>query len=186
AFRLAQLKDPRGIEVLTRAAKLLGWAPRPSPNRAADHGDIGEGRGLAYVHYKQRENYVAVGIEVAVDRRSGEIRVKRVVCAHDCGLVINPDALANQLEGSIVQTLSRALHEEVTFDRSRVTSVDWQSYRILTFPELPRIELDIVDRPDMPPFGAGEAASAPVPAALANAVFDAVGARIRTVPMTPE
>jgi nicotinate dehydrogenase subunit B len=186
AFRLAQLKDPRGIEVLTRAAKLLGWAPRPSPNRVADHGDIGEGRGIAYVHYKHRENYVAIGIEVAVNRRSGEIRVKRVVCAHDCGLVINPDALANQLEGNIVQTLSRALHEEVTFDRSRVTSVDWQSYRILRFPELPRVELDIVDRPDMPPFGAGEAASAPVPAALANAVFDAVGARIRTVPMTPE
>jgi CO/xanthine dehydrogenase Mo-binding subunit len=99
--------------------------------------------------------------------------------------VINPDALANQLEGNIVQTLSRALHEEVTFDRARVTSTDWRSYPILTFPELPAIELDIVDRPELPPFGAGEAASAPVPAALANAVFDATGARLRTVPMTP-
>jgi CO/xanthine dehydrogenase Mo-binding subunit len=143
------------------------------------------GRGIAYIHYKHAENYVAMGMDVTVDRASGAVHVERVVCAHDCGLVINPDALANQLEGSIVQTLSRALHEEVTFDRSRVTSVDWQSYRILTFPELPKVELDIVDRPELPPFGAGEAASAPVPAALANAIFDAVGARIRTVPMTP-
>jgi len=185
AFRLAQLDDPRGVEVVTRAAKMLGWSPRPSPNRAFDGADIGEGRGIAYVHYKQRENYVAVGMEVAVDRRSGEIRVQRVVCAHDCGLVVNPDALANQLEGNIVQTLSRALHEQVTFDRWRVTSTDWRSYPILTFAELPAIELDIVDRPELPPFGAGEAASAPVPAALANAVFDAVGARLRSVPMTP-
>src|SRR5581483_5124905 len=127
--------------------RMLDWSPRPSPNRASDRGDIGEGRGLAYVHYKQRENYVAIGMAVAVDRRSGEIRVERVVCAYDCGLVINPDALANQLEGNIVQTLSRTLHEEVTFDRARVTSIDWQSYPILTFPEVPRIELDIVDRP---------------------------------------
>ncbi|HEX6841125.1 MAG TPA: molybdopterin cofactor-binding domain-containing protein [Stellaceae bacterium] len=185
AFRLAQLTDPRGVDVLTRAAKMLGWSPRPSPNRASAGAEIGEGRGIAYVHYKQRENYVAVGIEVAVVSRSGEIRVKRVVCAHDCGLVVNPDALANQLEGNIVQTLSRALHEEVTFDRARVTSTDWRSYPILTFPELPVIELDIVDRPELPPFGAGEAASAPVPAALANAVFDATGARLRSVPMTP-
>jgi nicotinate dehydrogenase subunit B len=185
AFRLAQLGDPRGIEVLTRAAKMLGWTARPSPNPASGGDDVGEGRGIAYVHYKHRENYVAVGIEVAVDRRSGAIRVKRVVCAHDCGLVINPDTLANQLEGNIVQTLSRTLHEEVTFDRSCVTSVDWKSYPILTFPELPRIDLDIVDRPELPPFGAGEAASAPVPAALANAVFDAIGVRLRTVPMTP-
>ncbi len=184
AFRVAQLTDPRGIEVLNRAAKMLSWTARPSPNPASG-GDIGEGRGLAYVHYKHRENYVAIGMEVAVDRRSGEIRVKRVVCAHDCGLVINPDALANQVEGNIVQTLSRTLHEEVAFDRSSVTSVDWKSYPILTFPELPRIDLDIVDRPELPPFGAGEAASAPVPAALANAVFDAIGARLRTVPMTP-
>jgi nicotinate dehydrogenase subunit B len=184
AFRVAQLSDPRGIEVLTRAAKMLDWTARPSPNPASA-GDVGEGRGIAYVHYKHRENYVAIGMEVAVDRRSGAIRVKRVVCAHDCGLVINPDALANQLEGGIVQTLSRTLHEEVTFDRSSVTSVDWKSYPILTFPELPRIDLDIVDRPELPPFGAGEAAAAPVPAALANAVFDAIGVRLRTAPMTP-
>src|SRR6185437_7125982 len=184
-FRLAGLTDPRGAEVLKRAAAMLGWPARkraesgdPRPSRAT-------GYGLAYVHYKHRETYVALGMVTTVDRDSGEIRVQRMVCAHDCGLIVNPDALANQIEGNIVQTLSRALHEQVTFDRWRVTSTDWRSYPILTFAELPAIELDIVDRPELPPFGAGEAASAPVPAALANAVFDAVGARLRSVPMTP-
>ena len=186
AFRLAMLDDPRGIEVLTRAAKMLDWQARPSPNDASKpDAALAEGRGIAYVHYKHRENYVALGIEVTVDRGSGVIAVKRVVCAHDCGLVVNPDALANQLEGGIIQTLSRSLHEEVTFDRSRVTSIDWASYPILTFPEVPRVDLDIVDHPDLPPVGAGEAAAAPVPAALGNAVFDAIGVRLRTVPMTP-
>ena len=184
AFRLAALGDPRGIEVLRRAAKLLGWKQRPSPNPAPPSGELAEGRGIAYVHYKHRETYVAIGMEVTVDRASGEIRVTRVACAHDCGLIVNPDALANQVEGCIVQTLSRTLHEEVTFDRARVTSLDWASYPILTFPEVPRIELDLIDRPGLPPMGAGEAAAAPVPAALGNAVFDAVGRRLRSVPMT--
>src|SRR5205823_9898396 len=105
-------------------------------------------------------------------------------CAHDCGLIVNPDGLRNQVEGNIVQTLSRALHEEVQFDRSRVTTVDWASYPILTFPEAPAIEVALIDHPDLPPLGAGEAASAPVAGALANAVFDATGVRLRTVPFT--
>jgi CO/xanthine dehydrogenase Mo-binding subunit len=100
--------------------------------------------------------------------------------------VINPDGLRNQIEGCIVQTLSRALHEEVKFDRSRVTSVDWASYPILTFPEVPSIEVALLDRPSLPPFGAGEAATAPVAASLANAIFDATGIRLRSVPFTPE
>jgi len=100
--------------------------------------------------------------------------------------VVNPDSLTNQIEGCIVQTLSRALHEEVTFDRARVTSVDWASYTILRFPEAPRVEVVLIDRPDQPLMGAGEAATAPVAAALANAVFDATGVRLRTVPFTPE
>ena len=98
------------------------------------------GRGMAYIRYKQAENYVATFMEVAVDPSSGEIAVTRVVCAHDGGLVVNPDALKNQIEGAIAQTLSRALHEEVQFDTARVTSVDWASYPILRFPELPAIE----------------------------------------------
>jgi len=138
------------------------------------------------MRYKQAENYVAMAMEVAVDPATGRITVRRVVCAHDCGLVVNPDALKNQIEGCIVQTLSRALHEEVTFDRSRVTSVDWASYPILRFPEAPQVDVILIDRPDQPLLGAGEAATAPVAAALANAVFDATGVRLRTVPFTAE
>jgi nicotinate dehydrogenase subunit B len=110
--------------------------------------------------------------------------VRRVACAHDCGLVINPDALKQQIEGQVLQTLSRTLHEEVVFDRARVTSVDWGSYPILTFPEVPEILVDLVVRPEEPPLGGGEASSTPVPAALANAIYDAVGIRLRTVPFT--
>jgi CO/xanthine dehydrogenase Mo-binding subunit len=98
---------------------------------------------------------------------------------------VNPDGLRNQVEGCIVQTLSRALHEEVKFDRSRVTSLDWSTYPILRFPEAPPVEVALINRPELPPFGAGEAATAPVVAALANAVFDATGVRLRTVPFTP-
>jgi nicotinate dehydrogenase subunit B len=181
-FRLHALSDPRGIEVIRRAAALIAWRPRPSPARDA----AGIGRGFAYVHYKHNESYVAIAMETAVDKASGAIRVRRVACAHDCGLVINPGALKTQIEGSIVQTLSRTLFEEVAFDRSRVTSVDWASYPILRFPDAPEILVDIVNRPHEPPLGAGEASATPVPAALANAVFDAVGARLTTVPFTRE
>ena len=138
------------------------------------------------MRYKQVENYVALAMEVAVDRSSGKIEVRRIVCAHDCGLIVNPDGLRNQVEGSILQTLSRALHEEVKFDRSRVTSLDWSSYPILRFPEVPPVEVALINRPEQPPYGAGEAATTPVVAALANAVFDATGVRLRTVPFTPE
>ena len=179
-FRLAQLTDPRGVEVVKRAAAMISWIARPSP------GPGGIGRGFAYVHYKNNETYVAMAIEAEVDRKAGAIRVRRVACAHDCGLVVNPDALKMQVEGSILQTISRTLHEEVAFDRSRVTSVDWASYPILTFPEVPAIAIDLVVRPQEPPLGAGEAAATPVAAALANAVFDACGARLRTVPFTRE
>jgi nicotinate dehydrogenase subunit B len=185
-FRLRWLTDQRAIDVLKRAAQMISWQPRPSPNPGRAQGDLLVGRGVGLVHYKQAENYVAVATEVAVDPASGKINVRRVTCAHDCGLVINPDGLRNQIEGCIVQTLSRALHEEVKFDRSRVTSVDWASYPILTFPEAPSIEVALLDRPSLPPFGAGEAATAPVAAALANAIFDATGIRLRSVPFTPD
>jgi nicotinate dehydrogenase subunit B len=125
-------------------------------------------------------------MEVAVDPASGRISVRRVACAHDCGLVVNPDALKNQIEGCIVQTISRTLHEEVTFDRTRVTSVDWASYPILRFPEAPEVDVVLIDRPHEPLLGAGEAATAPVAAALGNAFFDATGVRLRTVPFTVE
>jgi nicotinate dehydrogenase subunit B len=129
---------------------------------------------------------VAMGMEVAVERASGRIKVERVACAFDCGQIINPDGARAQVEGGILQTLSRALMEEVQFDRARVTSVDWSSYPILRFPDVPRLDIALIDRPTEPPVGAGEAACTTVAAALANAVFDATGARLRTVPFTPE
>jgi CO/xanthine dehydrogenase Mo-binding subunit len=180
AFRLRGLKDQRAIDVLTRVAEMTGWKPRTFPGRS------GTGRGIAYMRYKQAENYVAMAMEVTVDRSSGKIAVRRVACAHDCGLVVNPDSLRNQIEGCILQTLSRSLHEEVKFDRSRVTSVDWLTYPILTFPEVPVVEVALINRLELPLLGAGEAATAPVAAALGNAIFDATGIRLRTAPFTPE
>jgi CO/xanthine dehydrogenase Mo-binding subunit len=181
-FRLRRLTNPRGIEVLRRAAARMGWQPRPSPKPVDRRAAVLTGRGIAYVHYKHEETLVAMGMEVAVERASGRIRVTRVVCAQDCGLMINPECVQSQLEGNILQTLSRALHEEVVYDRDRVTTVDWASYPILTFPEVPALEFELIQRLDQPPLGVGEAASTPVGAALGNAVFDATGVRLRTVP----
>ena len=181
-FRLRRLTNPRGLEVLRRVAARMGWQPRPSPGPVNHNAAVLTGRGLAYVHYKHEETIVAMGMDVTVERATGRIRVTRVVAAQDCGLMINPDCVKAQLEGNILQTLSRALHEEVVYDRDRVTTVDWASYPILTFPEVPKLDLELIQRLDQPPLGAGEAASTPVGAALANAVFDATGVRLRTVP----
>ena len=180
AYRLRGLTDPRAIAVIQRAAGIFGWQAKT----VSEHNGIG--RGFAYARYKQAENYVAMALEVSVDRATGKIAVRRVACAHDCGLIVNPDALRNQVEGLIVQTLSRTLHEEVKFDRARVTSVDWASYPILRFPDAPQIEVALIDRPELPLYGAGEAAAVTVPGALANAVFDAVGIRLRTAPFNAE
>jgi nicotinate dehydrogenase subunit B len=185
-YRLRGLTDPRAIEVLKTAAEMIGWQTRTSPNPAPKQGSLRIGRGIAYARYKQAENYVALALEAAVDSASRQITVRRITCAHDCGLVVNPDALKNQIEGSIVQTLSRTLHEEVKFDRSRVTSVDWVGYPVLRFPGVPAIEVKLIDRPEQPLYGAGEAACVTVPAAVANAVFDAIGVRLRTAPFTAE
>ena len=184
-FRLRDITNPRGREVLERMAKLMAWSPRASPNPPS-RARLVSGRGMAYIHYKQNETMVAVGMEVEVDRDTGQVTVKRIVCAHDCGMMVNPNAVRAQVEGNILQTLSRTLHEETGFDRSRVTSVNWASYPLLRFPEVPLLDIDLIDRRDQPPLGAGEASSSPVPAALGNAVFDATGVRLRTVPFTRE
>jgi nicotinate dehydrogenase subunit B len=186
AYRRRGLTDPRALAVLDRAAAVIGWQPRPSPNPRPMEGNFRVGRGIAYMRYKQAENYVALAVDVAVERATGKIFVRRITCAHDCGLIVNPDGLRNQVEGNIMHTLSRTLHEEVRFDRSRVTSVDWNSYPVLRFPEAPSIEVALIDHPDQPPYGAGEAASAPVAAAVANAVFDATGIRLRRVPFAAD
>jgi nicotinate dehydrogenase subunit B len=184
-FRTGRLRDPRALAVLERASTAFRWKPRPSPN-PEPRGEWATGRGVAYVRYKMAENYVATFVEVAVQRATGRIHVKRVVCAHDCGLVVNPDALRHQIEGGIVQGLSRALYEEVRFDESCVTSVDWASYPILRFPDVPSIEVILIERPEETLWGGGEASTVPVAAALANAFFDATGIRLRRVPFTAE
>src|SRR5579872_533353 len=143
-YRLRGLSDPRAIDVIKRAARMIAWQTRPSPMPRPAQGGLLLGRGFAYMRYKQAENYVAMAMEVAVDPANGEVRVRRVTCAHDCGLVINSDGLRNQIEGSILQTLSRSLHEEVKFDRSRLTSVDWASYPPLRFPEAPAVEVALI------------------------------------------
>ncbi|HKC43735.1 MAG TPA: molybdopterin cofactor-binding domain-containing protein [Burkholderiales bacterium] len=184
AFRLRHLKDPRAIAVLEEVAKLARWDPGPGPK-----GDrsSGAGRGAAFVQYDNHSGYVGMVVDVHVDRASGKVRVERVYVAHDCGLVVNPDGVRNQIEGNVVQTLSRALFEEVKFDRHAVTALDWASYPILRFSDAPEeIRIALINRPDQPSLGAGEPAAAPVFAAVANAIFDATGARLRSVPFTPE
>jgi nicotinate dehydrogenase subunit B len=184
-FRLRYLKDPRGVELLTRLARLAGWEKRNTGSKATQ-GDPASGRGLSYVRYELARTYVGAVADVEVDRSSGAIRVTRFFVVQDCGQIINPDGVRAQLEGNIIQTVSRTLKERVTFDRSRVTSVDWASYPILTFPEVPEIHMDLIDRSTEKPWGAGEPSAAVVSAAISNAVYDAIGIRLRSVPFTSD
>jgi CO/xanthine dehydrogenase Mo-binding subunit len=183
-WRLKYLKDPRSRAVLEDVAKMSGWQARPSP--AGQTGDVVKGRGVAFVRYDNDRTYVAAVVQVEVDKRSGGIRVTDVWCSHDCGQVVNPDGARNQVEGGIVQTISRTLMEQVTFDRQKVTSLDWSSYPILRFTQVPAIHVHLVDRPEKPAWGAGEMAPTVIPAAISNAVFDATGVRLRSVPFLPE
>ncbi len=185
-FRLRHIKDPRGAAVLRAAAVRAGWIPRPSPRQGAGASASGFGRGLSYVKYENARTYVAAVAEVEADRPSGQVRVKRVVVAQDCGQIINPDGVRAQIEGCVIQTTSRTLKEELKWDRSRVTSLDWVTYPILTFPEVPRVEIELINRPTEPPWGVGEPSAAVVPSAISNAIFDAIGVRLRTIPYTPE
>ena len=142
------------------------------------------GAGVAFVQYEGTEAYVAAVVDVDVDQSQHKVRVTRVCVAHDCGLIVNPDGLRNQIEGNVIQGISRALKEQVTFDRSRVTSLNWRTYPILTFAEVPdSIDVELIDHPELPSVGAGEAATSPLPAAIANAIFDATGKRLRDVPL---
>ncbi len=156
-FRLAHLDpaDKRGIETLNRVAALAKWEKRFSPKRQAS-GDVLTGRGVSYVKYELVRTYVAAVAEVEVQRSTGAIRVTHFYVAHDCGQIINPDGLKNQIEGNVIQTVSRTLIEAVKFDRSMVTSLDWVTYPILTFPQVPEIVMDLIDRPNEKPWGAGE------------------------------
>jgi CO/xanthine dehydrogenase Mo-binding subunit len=184
-FRRRNLKDPRAAELLDRLVKLAGWTPR-TQRSGATSGDIARGRGLSYIKYELVRTYVGVVADVEVNRKTGVVRVKRFYVAHDCGQIINPDGLKNQIEGNVIQTVSRTLIENLKFSRSTVTSLDWASYPILTFPDVPEIVIDLIDRPRERPWGAGEPTAAVVPSAIANAVYDALGVRLRSVPFTPD
>ena len=186
-MRLKNLKDPRGEELLARLVKLANWTPRVAGlARAAQSGDVLKGRGMSYIKYELVRTYVGVVADVEVNKRTGKVSVKKFFVAHDCGQIINPDGLRNQIEGNVVQTVSRTLLEELQFDRSNVTSLDWASYPILTFPDVPEVVMDLIDRPNEKPWGAGEPTAAVVPSAIANAIFDATGARLRSVPFIPD
>ncbi|WP_419942938.1 molybdopterin cofactor-binding domain-containing protein [Candidatus Palauibacter sp.] len=190
AFRRA-----RSTAVVEAAAETYGWDPRPSPAAptagAADAGRVLTGRGIAYA-YRAR-TVVATIAEVEVDRESGRVWVRRMVCAHDCGLVINPDGLESTVQGNLLHGISRTLYEEVRFDGEKVTSVDWRTHPTLTHRDAPeRIDVVIVngdpnpDRPDLPHYGAGEPSHRTVAAAVANAIHDATGVRLRRIPLRPE
>ncbi|MBK4737283.1 xanthine dehydrogenase family protein molybdopterin-binding subunit [Noviherbaspirillum pedocola] len=181
-LRLRHLDDARGIAVLKAAAAKAGWQSRAPGSQHKAVGDIATGRGVAYVRYDGDRTYVAAIADVEVNRKTGAIRLAKFTIAHDCGLVVNPDGVVNQIEGQVVQTLSRTLHEELGFSRSAITSLDWASYKLLRFPEVPKIDVVLLNQPDKPAWGAGEPACSVVPSAVAGAVYDAIGVRLRTVP----
>jgi len=183
-FRLRHIKEPRDIAVIKAAAEKAGWQSRPSPRRDQTGNKV-SGRGMAYA--QRNGTRVAVVAEVDIDRASGKIWARKFTVAHDCGQIINPDGLRHTIEGNIVQGVSRTLWEEVKFDAKNVTSVDWMSYPILDITETPEtIDIVLIDHPEIAPSGAGEPSIRPVAAAIANAIFDATGVRIRRVPFSPD
>jgi CO/xanthine dehydrogenase Mo-binding subunit len=183
-FRLRHIKEPRDVAVIKAAAEKAKWDTRPSPRRGRSGNKV-SGRGIAYA--QRNGTRVAVIAEVDIDRSTGKIWARKFTVAHDCGQIINPDGLVKCIEGNIVQGVSRTLWEEVTFDRKTVTSVDWISYPILDITETPgEVDVVLINHPELPPTGAGEPSIRPVAAAIANAIFDATGVRIRRVPFSPE
>jgi CO/xanthine dehydrogenase Mo-binding subunit len=186
AYRLQHLKNSRVIGVLQAAAELAKWDARASPKAGLPQSGIASGRGVACVAYEGTNGYAALIAYVDVDLESGVVQPKRFVVAVDCGPISNPEGLRNQTEGGILQGMSRTLVEEVMWDESRVTSVDWQTYKSLYLDyEMPQIECVFVAPEGVPALGAGETSITVVPAAIGNAVFDATGARLRDVPFIP-
>ena len=175
AFRLRHLKDTRAravIEAVARRAKWEDWKPAE-----------GRGHGIGFAKYKNLGAYCAVVAEVEVE---DEVRVKRLLIAVDVGLVVNPNGVVNQIEGGAIQSTSWTLKEQVTLDERGITSLGWEDYPILKFSEAPAVEIDLIDRPELPSVGAGEGAQGPTAAAIANAVAHALGVRVRELPLTSE
>ncbi len=193
AFRLQYLKDPRAVALINALKKQANWQQGPSHrNPAPDTQAWVSGRGFAYARYFHSKfpgfgaAWAAWVCDLRVNRHSGQIKLDKIFVAHDCGRIINPAGVRHQVHGNILQSASRVLKEFVTFDASAVTSLDWGGYPILRFDELPQVDVQLLDYPDEPPMGAGESASVPSAAAIANALFDALGVRLREVPFTPE
>jgi nicotinate dehydrogenase subunit B len=191
-YRVAMLaKDPRALELMARLKTLSNWTPRATREQRRKQSEMTgstfhRGRGVSYIKYENVRTYVGMVADVMVDEKTGKVRVEKVFVAHDCGQIINPDGLRNQIEGNVVQTTSRTLIEELKFDRATVTSVDWKTYPIIAYPDVPEVAIDLIDRPNEKPWGAGEPTAALVPSSIANAIFDATGVRLRSVPFTPE
>jgi CO/xanthine dehydrogenase Mo-binding subunit len=178
-FRLRHLEDQRARDVVELAGERFGWSAEPLPE--------GRGRGFAFARYKNLAAYLAVAMEAEVEPETGRVRVVRAVAAIDSGEIVNPDGIRNQTEGGILQAISWTLYEQVTFDDTRITSVDWASYPILRFRSVPdSVEVHIVERPGEPFLGTGEGAQGPVAAAVGNAVAHAIGKRIYDLPLTRE
>ncbi len=179
-FRLRHLADKRARAVVEAAAARAGWEPRTWP------AGEGRGRGIAFARYKNRQAYAAIVVDLEVDRTTGAIQMKRAVIAADAGQIVNPDGLSNQLEGGFIQAASWTLHEAVAFDESGVRSQDWDGYPILRATGVPELATVLISRPEQPFLGSGEGTQPPAPAAIANAVYDAVGVRLREIPFTPD
>jgi CO/xanthine dehydrogenase Mo-binding subunit len=177
-FRLKHLDDPRGRDVIEKAAQAFGW-------QKGQKAPPGRGLGFAFARYKNLAAYCAIATEVEVNRETGRPRLVRAVAAVDSGQVVNPDGLINQIEGAIMQSMSWTFYESVTFDDTRITSIDWQTYPILRFNSVPdSIDVHVIDRPGQPFLGSGETGQGPAAASIANAVADATGKRLRHLPLT--
>ena len=191
-YRLRYLKDPRAVDLVNAVAKRADWTPHKVWKEPVAEGDIVRGRGFAYALYVHSKfpGYGAAWsawiADVAVNKATGDVSVTRVVAGQDSGLMINPDGVRHQIHGNVIQSTSRALMEEVSFDRTSVTSREWGAYPIIKFADIPKIDVLMLPRPDQPPLGVGESASVPSAAAIANAIFDATGVRFRELPFTPE
>ena len=186
-YRMRHLSDPRLIAVVKAAAARANWEARPSPRAGRRRSGLASGRGMSCVLYEGDNGYCAMVAEVDVNQDTGQVIVKRLVIANDCGPISNPDGLRNQLEGGALHGVSRALQEEVTWTDQAVTSIDWRTYRPLYLgAQVPAIDVVLINQPEGRAMGAGETAVTVVAGALANAIFDATGARIRQVPLTPE
>jgi CO/xanthine dehydrogenase Mo-binding subunit len=183
-FRLRYIGDPRLADALKAAAKAAGWQARPSP-KPATQGNLATGRGISVMQYEGSDGYAATAVDVEVNKRTGKVRVTRVVVSHDVGIIINPNGLRAQIEGNVVHGVSRSLKEEVQLNRRASASRDWETYQVMRFTEMPEVKIVLINRVDEPAMGSGENAMTAIPAAVANAIFDATGARVRRLPFTP-